>query len=55
MTHIDLEHIRFQNPIEDVVREKFQLKKSGTHFIGVEHDSLVVNPKTGWYHWNSKD
>ena len=34
MTSFDLEHIRSQNPIEDIVREKFELKRSGTHSIG---------------------
>lgn len=50
----DLEHIRSRNPIEEVVAEKFALKKSGSHFIGVEHDSLVVVPNTGFYFWNSR-
>lgn len=53
--NIDLEHIRVQNPIEDVVNEKFSLRKSGNRFIGVEHDSLVVTPRTGLYFWNSRD
>ena len=51
----DLELIRSQNPIEDVVGEKFKLKKSGSYYKGVEHDSLVVNPGAGFYHWNSQD
>ncbi len=51
---IDLELIRSRNPIEEVVTEKFALKKSGLRFIGVEHDSLVVVPKTGFYFWNSR-
>src|SRR5678809_379437 len=50
---IDLEHIRSRNPIEDVVNEKFSLRKSGNRFVGVEHDSLVVTPRTGFYFWNS--
>jgi DNA primase len=48
---IDLDHIRSRNPIEDVVAEKFNLKKSGSRFIGVEHDSLVVVPQSGMYFW----
>ena len=51
---IDLEHIRARNPIADVVGEKFTLKKTGSRFIGVEHDSLVVTPNTGFYFWNSR-
>jgi hypothetical protein len=51
----DLEQIRSRNPIEEIVAEKFALKKSGTRFIGVEHDSLVVVPTTGWYFWNSRN
>ena len=51
---IDLEHIRSRNPIEDVVAQKFALKKSGSHFIGAEHDSLVVTPANGMYFWNSQ-
>ena len=51
---VDLEHIRSRNPIEEVVAEKFALKKSGSRFIGVEHDSLVVIPNTGMYFWNSR-
>ncbi len=50
----DLEHLRSRNPIEEVVAEKFALKKSGSRFIGVEHDSLVVVPNTGLYFWNSR-
>ena len=50
----DLEQIRARNPIEDVVNEKFALKKSGTRYIGVKHDSLVVIPHTGFYFWNSR-
>jgi DNA primase len=50
---IDLEQIRSANPIEQVVGEKFNLKRMGTRFVGVEHDSLVVTPQTGQYFWNS--
>jgi hypothetical protein len=49
----DLEQLRSHNPIEEVVAEKFALKKSGSRFIGIEHDSLVVVPNTGFYFWNS--
>jgi hypothetical protein len=52
---IDLEQIRSANPIEDVVAQRFALKKAGTRFVGVEHDSLVVVPRTQMYFWNSKD
>lgn len=51
---IDLDHIRSRNPIEDVVAEKFNLKKSGSRFIGVEHDSLVIVSQSGMYFWNSR-
>ncbi|MBC6935112.1 MAG: hypothetical protein DWB42_04670 [Chloroflexi bacterium] len=51
---VDLEQIRSRNPIEEVVAEKFALKKSGLRFIGLEHDSLVVVPNTGFYFWNSR-
>jgi hypothetical protein len=34
---------------------RFALKKAGTRFVGVEHDSLVVVPRTQMYFWNSKD
>jgi DNA primase len=51
---IDLEVIRSRNPIEDVVSEKFTLKRTGKRFIGIEHDSLVVIPNTGFYFWNSR-
>ena len=37
---IDLELIRARNPIADVVGEKFTLKKTGSRFIGVEHDQI---------------
>ena len=51
---IDLEQIRSANPIEQVVGEKFALKRMGTRYVGVEHDSLVVTPQTGQYFWNSR-
>jgi hypothetical protein len=51
---IDLEQIRSANPIEQVVEGKFALKRQGTRFVGIEHDSLVVTPSTGQYFWNSK-
>lgn len=51
---IDLEHIRSRNPIEEVVHEKFSLKKQGNRFVGIEHDSLVVTPRTAFYFWNSR-
>jgi DNA primase len=51
---IDLEDIRSRNPIEAVVGETFPLRKSGSRFVGIEHDSLVVVPNTGFYFWNSK-
>ncbi len=50
----DLEQLRSRNPIEEVVAEKFALKKSGSRFVGIEHDSLVVVPHTGMYFWNSR-
>ncbi len=51
---LDLELVRSRNPIEQVVSEKFTLKKTGRRFIGTEHDSLVVIPNTGLYFWNSR-
>ena len=51
---LDLELIRARNPIEALVSERFALRKSGTRFEGIEHDSLVVTPKTGFYFWNSR-
>ena len=51
---LDLEQIRSCNPIEEVVAEKFALKKSGSRFMGIEHDSLVVTPSNGMYFWNSR-
>jgi DNA primase len=51
---VDLEHIRSRNAIEEVVAEKFALKKSSSRYVGVEHDSLVVVPNTGFYFWNSR-
>lgn len=50
----DLETIRAANPIEAVVAEKFTLRKSGVRFVGIEHDSLVVIPASGFYFWNSR-
>lgn len=52
---IDLEQIRSGNLIEDVVTENFPLRRNGTRFVGIEHDSLVVTPQTGFYFWNSHD
>jgi hypothetical protein len=51
---IDLEQIRSRTPIELLVGEKFALRKGGTRFIGIEHDSLVVTPQSGFYFWNSR-
>lgn len=51
---IDLEQIRSANPIDQVVGEKFTLKRQGARFVDVEHDSLVVTPQNGQYFWNSK-
>ncbi len=51
---IDLEQIRTANPIEQLVAEKFSLRRSGTRYVGIEHDSLVVTPQTGMYFWNSR-
>ncbi len=51
---MDLNLIRSRSSIEALVAEKFVLKKSDSRFVGVEHDSLVVVPATGWYFWNSQ-
>ncbi len=52
---IDIEHIRSRNPIEDVVSEKLSLKQTGKRYIGIDHDSMVVVPQSGFYFWNSRD
>ena len=52
---IDIEHIRSRNPIEDVVGEKLSLKQTGKRYIGIDHDSMVVVPQSGFYFWNSRD
>ena len=51
---IDLELIRARTPLEILVGEHFNLRKSGSRYVGVEHDSLVVTPQTGYYFWNSR-
>ena len=51
---IDLEAIRTHNPIEAIVQIRFNLRQQGKRFIGIEHDSLVVMPTTGFYFWNSR-
>ncbi|MBK8034615.1 MAG: hypothetical protein IPK17_34960 [Chloroflexi bacterium] len=51
---IDLEQVRSANPIEQLIGEKFALKRQGTRLASVEHDSLVVTPQTGLYFWNSR-
>ena len=51
---IDLELIRARTPLEILVGEHFNLRKSGSRYVGVEHDSLVVTPQTGFYFWNSR-
>jgi DNA primase len=51
---IDLERIRALTPIEQLVGEKFTLRRAGARFVGVEHDSLVVLPQSGQYFWNSR-
>ena len=51
---LDLEQIRSCNLIEEVIAKKFPLKKRGSRFISVEHDSLVIVPDTGSYFWNSR-
>src|SRR5262245_17983974 len=50
----DLKLIRSRNPIEEIVMEKFALKKSGTRYVRIEHDSLIDLPRTGSYFWNSR-
>ena len=51
---IDLELIRARNPLETLVGEYFNLRKSGSRYVGIDHDSLVVTPQTGYYFWNSR-
>jgi DNA primase len=51
---IDPEQIHSANPIEQIVSEKFMLKRQGTRFVRIDHDSLVVTPATGQYFWNSR-
>ena len=51
---IDLELIRARTPLETLIGEHFKLRKQGSRYVGVEHDSLVVTPQTGFYFWNSR-
>lgn len=41
--------------ILDVASESgYSFKKSGKYYIGIEHDSLVLNPQKNTYNWYSK-
>ena len=51
---IDLELIRARTPLETLVGEHFTLRKSGSRYVGIDYDSLVVTPQTGFYFWNSR-
>ena len=51
---IDLELIRARTPVESLVGEHFKLRKSGSRYVGIDHDSLVVTSQTGFYFWNSR-
>ena len=55
MTSIDLEEIRTRNRIEDLIGEKYPLRKVSRTFKSQEHDSLVVFPDTQSYYWYSRD
>jgi DNA primase len=53
---IDLEAIRASQRIEDLISEKYRLRKqSARNLRGEEHDSLVVFTQTQSYYWYSRD
>lgn len=41
-------------PLQDLVAKYQPLAGSGSYYKGIDHDSLVVDPK-GFYYWHSKD
>lgn len=52
---MDVEAIKAANPIEQVIQESgVELRKAGLYLRGVEHDSLVVDPRKGAFFWNSE-
>lgn len=51
---LDLDPIRARCPIQHVIGERYPLRRQGARYIGVDHDSLVVTPKTEYYFWNSR-
>lgn len=55
MSAIDLQQLRDNNRIEDVIGEKYALRKSGRTFKAQERDSLVVFPDTQSYYWYSRN
>src|SRR6185369_2593365 len=55
MSQIDLEEIRARNRIEELIGEKYPLRKVSRTFKAQEHDSLVVFPDTQSYYWYSRD
>lgn len=40
--------------IVEVVGKHYSLRRIGSVYKSIEHDSLVVNPDTNWFHWNSR-
>jgi len=46
-----IEEIKAANPIAEVIGETQRLQQKGTELVGVQHDSLKVNPNTGMYFW----
>jgi hypothetical protein len=53
---IDLEAIRACQRIEELIGEKYSLKKqSARNLRGEEHDSLVIFTQTQSYYWYSRD
>jgi DNA primase len=56
MDKIDLSALKRSVRIEEVIGKYEPLKRSGAEFIGVNHDSLKVNPdKRVWAWWGLGD
>jgi DNA primase len=55
MSQVDIEEIRTRTRIEELIGEKYSLRKVSHTFKAQEHDSLVVFPDTQSYYWYSRD
>ncbi len=58
MADFDIEQIKDANPIDEVIEEitGWQFERGFGEYVHCkEHDSLVVMPSRGKYHWNSRD